>query len=59
MPNHVTPTELARLAGMERGEVLDACRKNSIPVLHGRIDKSLFMLSLNSGPRAGAAQPSR
>ena len=59
MPNHVTPTELARLAGMERGEVLDACRKNSIPVLHGRIDKSLFMLSMMIGPREDAAQPSR
>ena len=48
MPHHVTPTELARLTGLERGEVLTACRKMSIPVLHGRIDKSLFMLSMRS-----------
>jgi hypothetical protein len=58
MPNHVTPTELARLAGMERGEVLAACRKNAIPVLHGRIDKSLFMLSMRNAPRGGDPQPS-
>ena len=58
MPNHVTPTELARLAGMERGEVLAACRKNSIPVLHGRIDKSLFMLSMRNAPRGGDPQSS-
>lgn len=48
MPHHVTPTELARLTGLERGEVLTACRKMSIPVLHGRIDKTLFMLSMRS-----------
>lgn len=54
MPNHLTPTELARLAGMERGEVLEACRRNSIPILHGRIDKSLFMLSMKQSANGAA-----
>ena len=52
MANHLTPTEIAKLAGMERGEVLETCRRHSIPILHGRIDKSLFMLSVR---RAGEA----
>jgi len=51
MPIHVTPSELARMTGLDRGEVLDTCRKHSIPVLHGRIDKSLFMLSMRSATR--------
>lgn len=53
MPNHVTPTELAKLTGLERGEVLSACRKLSVPILHGRIDKSLFMLSMRSAQARG------
>ncbi|MEI6663992.1 MAG: hypothetical protein WCL20_06805 [Actinomycetes bacterium] len=55
MPHHVTPTELGRLVGMERGEVLSTCRKMSIPVLHGRIDKTLFMLNLRDVERSEMA----
>jgi len=58
VPIHVTPTEMARLAGIERGEVLDACRRHSIPVLHGRIDKSLFMLNMRGVTRNGSVSPS-
>ncbi len=57
VPIHVTPTEMARMAGLERGEVLEACRRYSIPVLHGRIDKSLFMLSMREATRMGSVQP--
>jgi len=49
---------MARLAGIERGEVLDACRRHSIPVLHGRIDKSLFMLNMRGVTRNGSVSPS-
>jgi hypothetical protein len=49
---------MARMAGLERGEVLEACRQYSIPVLHGRIDKSLFMLSMRDATRMGSVQPS-
>jgi len=45
------------MAGLERGEVLEACRQYSIPVLHGRIDKSLFMLSMRDATRMGSVQP--
>ncbi|MEI7889622.1 MAG: hypothetical protein WCI34_04865 [Actinomycetes bacterium] len=48
---------MARLAGLERGDVLEACRQYSIPVLHGRIDKSLFMLNMRDATRTGNVQP--
>ena len=59
MPIHVTPTEMARLAGLERGDVLEACRHYSIPVLHGRIDKSLFMLNMRDATRTGNVEPTQ
>jgi hypothetical protein len=46
MANHLTPTELAREAGMGRREVLSKCLENGVPVFKGRIDKSLFMASV-------------
>ncbi len=55
MGNHVTPTELAREAGLERREVLSKCLELGVPVFHGRIDKSLFLASIKqSEPRANA-----
>jgi hypothetical protein len=49
MANHLTPTELAREAGLERKEVLSKCLENGIPIFRGRIDKSLFMASIRQG----------
>jgi hypothetical protein len=49
MANHLTPTELAREAGLGRREVLSKCLENGIPVFKGRIDKSLFLASLRQG----------
>jgi hypothetical protein len=49
MANHLTPTELAREAGLERKEVLSKCLENGVPVFRGRIDKSLFMASIRQG----------
>ncbi len=46
MPNHLTPTELAREAGIERAEVLHKCLELGIPIFRGRIDKSLFLASI-------------
>jgi hypothetical protein len=46
MANHLTPTEMAREAGLERNEVLSKCVQNGVPVFRGRIDKSLFMASI-------------
>ena len=46
MANHLTPTELAREAGMHRREVIARCVDLGVPIFHGRIDKSLFMTTL-------------
>jgi hypothetical protein len=50
MANHLTPTELAREAGLGRREVLSKCLENGVPIFKGRIDKSLFLASLRQGP---------
>lgn len=50
MANHLTPTELAREAGLERREVLSKCLENGVPIFQGRIDKSLFLASLRQMP---------
>ncbi len=47
MPNHLTPTELARESGLERREVLTKCLELGVPIFQGRIDKSLFLANLH------------
>jgi hypothetical protein len=51
MANHLTPTELAREAGLGRREVLSKCLEMGVPVFQGRIDKSLFLASIRQQPR--------
>ena len=46
MANHLTPTELAREAGLERREVITKCVELGVPIFQGRIDKSLFLATL-------------
>ena len=46
MANHLTPTELAREAGLERREVITKCMEMGVPIFQGRIDKTLFLASL-------------
>lgn len=46
MANHLTPTELADEVQMQRQEVIARCVQWGIPILHGRIDKTLFASSL-------------
>jgi hypothetical protein len=56
MAIHLTPTELAREAGMERREVIEKCMELGVPIFQGRIDKTLFMATLEeSGTRQAAA----
>ena len=56
MANHLTPTELARAAGLGRREVLSKCVENGVPIFKGRIDKSLFMASIHrAGSQPGTA----
>jgi hypothetical protein len=46
LANHLTPTELAREAGMDRREVITKCMEMGVPIFEGRIDKTLFLTSL-------------
>ena len=48
MPNHLTPTELAREAGLERRDVISKCMEMGVPIFQGRIDKTLFLTSLGA-----------
>jgi len=50
MANHLTPTELAREAGIGRREVLSKCVENGVPIFKGRIDKNLFLASIRRQP---------
>jgi hypothetical protein len=46
LANHLTPDELADEVEMKRQEVIARCVQMGIPIFHGRIDKTLFMTSL-------------
>ncbi|MGZ5311173.1 MAG: hypothetical protein ACXWZW_05355 [Solirubrobacterales bacterium] len=48
MPVHLTPTELADELQMKRREVLSKCIEMNVPVLKGRIDRTLFESSLRA-----------
>ena len=51
MAIHLTPTELAREAGLERRDVISKCMELGVPIFQGRIDKTLFMASLGEATR--------
>jgi hypothetical protein len=48
MANHLTPEELSKEFGLDRQEVIRVCVEEGVPIYQGRIDKYLFLLSLNS-----------
>ncbi len=52
MANHLTPTELAREAGLERRDVIAKCMELGVPIFQGRIDKTLFLASLRATEQA-------
>ncbi len=56
MPNHLTPTELAREAGLERRDVISKCMEMGVPIFQGRIDKTLFLTSLDAEQREAPAK---
>ena len=58
MANHLTPTELAREAGLERREVIAKCMEMGVPIFQGRIDKTLFLTSLSQGSQL-SPQPAK
>lgn len=51
MAIHLTPTELAREAGMHRREVITKCMQMGVPIFEGRIDKTLFLATLKDDER--------
>jgi hypothetical protein len=60
MAIHLTPSELAKEAGLERRDVIVKCVELGVPIFNGRIDKTLFLSSLreltgSQQPRAQAA----
>lgn len=58
MANHLTPSELAQELNMKRREVISKCMEMGVPIFNGRIDKTLFVSSLQQGQgrtRQGAA----
>jgi hypothetical protein len=48
MSVHLTPTELAEEMHMKRRDVLTKCVEMNVPILKGRIDKTLFASSLRA-----------
>jgi predicted nuclease with TOPRIM domain len=48
MANHLTPRELADHLRMDQQEVIGRCVEMGIPIFHGRVDRSLFELSLRN-----------
>ncbi len=48
MAVHLTPSEIADELNMKRREVLTKCVEMNVPVLKGRIDKTLFESSLKA-----------
>ena len=59
MAIHLTPTELAREAGLERREVIEKCMELGVPIFQGRIDKTLFLANLSeqAAPSSARAVP--
>jgi hypothetical protein len=57
LANHLTPTELASEVDMKRQEVIARCVQMGVPIFHGRIDKTLFVTSLQqlATPKASRA----
>lgn len=51
MSIHLTPSELADELEMQRREVIAKCWEMNVPILHGRIDRTLFEASLKNSSR--------
>ncbi len=57
MANHLTPTELAREAGLDRRDVIVKCVELGVPIFNGRIDKTLFLSCLGEVVPGQQVQP--
>jgi hypothetical protein len=59
MAIHLTPTELAREAGLERREVIEKCMEMGVPIFQGRIDKTLFLMNLSEQSMSSPSSAAR
>jgi hypothetical protein len=59
MAIHLTPTELAREAGLDRREVIEKCTQLGVPIFEGRIDKTLFLASMREQAAREQQQPAQ
>jgi hypothetical protein len=50
MANHLTPSELADEAGLDRRDVIAKCVEHGVPIFNGKIDKTLFKSTLQESP---------
>jgi hypothetical protein len=48
MANHLTPEELSKELGIDREEIIRVCLQESVPIYHGKIDKTLFQAQLQA-----------
>lgn len=55
MSNHLTPSELAKEAGLERRDVIAKCVELGVPIFNGKIDKTLFISNLHELAKSGSA----
>ncbi len=51
MAIHLTPDELSDALGMESREIIRLCQEEAVPILHGKIDKTLFIYSMKASGR--------
>jgi hypothetical protein len=51
--NHLTPEELSKELGIEREQIIKVCLEESIPIYHGKIDRSLFEAQLAASGATG------
>ena len=57
LAHHLTPDELARASGMNRQEVIAKCLAAGVPILHGRIDRTLLESALRESIRSSPIPP--
>jgi len=48
MAVHLTPDELSDALGLKSREIIRLCQAESVPILHGRIDKTLFLQTMQA-----------
>lgn len=51
MAVHLTPDELSEALGLSRKEVVRLCMQEAVPIYQGRVDKTLFLGSMEAAGR--------